>query len=319
MNRTTERAAENSAEFAEAILAHRITDGAIKYALHLHTLTGMRDTTFADTSWMDGSYTASITTIESDTVQGTHILQFLVVGEFGDASDTSRVQLLSRSLLVPEITASLGIQSDTSLFSFSGNAFSIQGNDQCGDAPPVSGLTFSSTADSINLVDAIPNINTIQGAGSSPSVGVDGGSSTDLAALVAYYGEIADITLLADGVYNNQNWGTPDSPVVIYGPGNLDLRSCNGYGVLAVNGSLTLRGNLVWHGLIIAEGGDSLHVDATVGNPSINGAIFLGARMTQLTLKGSVEFNYCSDDIQMVRDGLVGRDRRTVTDTVWWE
>ncbi|MCH7495226.1 MAG: hypothetical protein IH825_03905, partial [Candidatus Marinimicrobia bacterium] len=86
-------------------------------------------------------------------------------------------------------------------------------------------------------------------------------------------------------------------------------------------GSFTMKGSPTWYGLIIASGGESMLIDASVGNPTIYGALHIGATVTQLDLRGSANIFYSSEAIDMVRLDINNRglDRRLITEKIWYE
>ena len=82
-----------------------------------------------------------------------------------------------------------------------------------------------------------------------------------------------------------------------------------------------MSGNPTWYGLIIASGGESLVIDASVGNPTIYGALHIGATVTELEMKGTADIFYSSEAINMVRTALIngGKDKRLITEKIWYE
>ena len=93
-----------------------------------------------------------------------------------------------------------------------------------------------------------------------------------------------------------------------------------GYGVLVVDGSLTMRGKVRWHGVVIVVGTSTMEFDAS-GTPAIYGGLLLGAPETNLSLSGTADLYYSSEAIQMVQTGLQnsGRNRRYLAELYWWE
>jgi len=64
---------------------------------------------------------------------------------------------------------------------------------------------------------------------------------------------VAD-NIITPGAYTGDSWGSAGDIQVTFCEGDLDVRNITGYGILAVNGDLDLRGNIGWNGLIIISG-----------------------------------------------------------------
>ena len=326
LDKTSEDSQLNSSLFTEAILARHVTNIAVNYIMSIHSETGVTDQTFSDSHFLDGSYQATIESLGSDPTLDYDTLQISVTGQYEDEMDTIRVQFISKSLLMPRITASVAVESDCTVFNFNGGA-QISGVDWLmdGSAPnpngeSLSGLTLSNDADSARLIAILSGDSSwVQG---DPVVEVNTDSAiVDLDELVAFYAGIADLSLVG-GNYNTADWGTADNPMVVYVNGDVFFGGNSvGYGVLAINGSLSMGGNPSWHGLIIASGGESLVIDASFGSPTIYGALHIGASVTELTLTGSADIFYSSEAIDMVRIDLENRglDRRIITEQIWYE
>ncbi len=324
INKTSESSALNSSVFTETVLARHVTNIAVNYIMSIHSETGEDSAIYSSDNFLDGSYSASITSLGYDSTLDFDTLQISVTGSYQDESHTARVQFISKSILVPRIRASIAVESDCTLFDFSGHP-QIVGVDQLmdgsGENPNgtnLAGLTLSNPDDSVRFESVYSEPTWVQG---DPIVEVSNDTPlVDLTDLVAYYAQITDTTLYG-GTYN-ENWGTEANPVVVYSDGNLTLGGNSvGYGVLAINGSFTMKGNPTWYGLIIASGGESLVIDASVGNPTIFGALHIGATVTQLELKGTANIFYSSEAIDMVRLDISNRglDRRMITEKIWYE
>ena len=324
LDKTAESSSLNSSVFTESILAHHVTNIAVNYIMSIHSETGISNESYSDNSFLDGSYTASIESVGYDSILDYDTLSITVIGIFEDESDTTRVQFVSKSLLVPKITASIAIESDCTVFDFDGNP-QIRGIDTnmdgtTGDGPDLAGLTLSNDADSARFeIIASSNPTWVQG---NPVVEVSNDTPLiDLSDLVEYYAGLADLSYIG-GSFNGVSWGTQENPVIVYSNGNTTFGGSSvGYGVLAINGSLTMTGNPTWYGLIIASGGESLVIDASVGNPTIYGALHIGATVTELELKGTADIFYSSEAINMVRTALIngGKDKRIITEKIWYE
>ena len=324
LDKTTQESSLNSSVFTESILAHHVTNIAANYIMSIHSETGISTKDFSDSSFLDGSYTASIESVAYDSILDYDTLLIRVTGIYEAESDTIRVQFVSKSLLVPKITASVAIESDCTIFDFAGNP-QIRGIDTnmdgtTGPGPDLAGITLSNVEDSTRFeAVAASNPTWVQG---DPVVEVSlDPPLIDLSDLVQYYAGLADLSY-EGGNFNGVSWGSEESPVIVYSNGNTSFGGSSiGYGVLAINGSLSMSGNPTWYGLIIASGGESLVIDASVGNPTIYGALHIGATVTELEMKGTADIFYSSEAINMVRNALIngGKDKRLITEQIWYE
>ena len=325
INKTSESSALNSSIFTETVLARHVTNIAVNYIMSVHSETGTNSQNFSSDNFLDGSYSASITSLGYDSTLDFDTLQILVTGSYHETSHTTRVQFISRSILIPRITASIAVESDCTLFDFSGFP-QIVGVDQLmdgtGENPDgtnLAGLTLSNTDDSLRFESVFTDPTWVRG---DPIIEVSTDTPlVELSDIIKYYAQIADQTY-SGGNFSSVSWGSQEHPVVVYSDGDVDFGGNSiGYGVLAINGSLRMSGSPTWYGLIIASGGESLVIDASVGSPTIYGALHIGATVTELELKGTANIFYSSEAINMVRLDITSRglDRRMITEKIWYE
>ena len=325
INKTSESSALNSSVFTETILARHVSNIAVNYIMSVHSETGVNNQNYTNNNFLDGSYTASITSLGYDTTLDFDTLQISVTGSYQDESHFTRVQFISKSILIPRITASIAVESDCTLFDFSGHPqivgtdMLMNGSGENTSGSNLAGLTLSNAEDSIRFAAFYTDSTWVQG---DPVVEVSNDSPlVNLTDLIAFYAQIADQTYTG-GNFTGVNWGSDVSPVVVYSNGDVTFGGNSiGYGVLAINGSFRMSGSPTWYGLIIASGGESLVIDASVGNPTIFGALHIGATVTQLELKGTANIFYSSEAIDMVRLDITNRglDRRMITEKIWYE
>jgi len=83
---------------------------------------------------------------------------------------------------------------------------------------------------------------------------VDGYSTIYPVADVVTSLSFAADNIITPGAYTGASWGSAGDIQVTFCEGDLDIRNITGYGILAVNGDLDLRGNISWNGLIIISG-----------------------------------------------------------------
>ena len=322
MNRTSERAMDNSSEFAKKISHQQLTASAMEYAISVYLQTGNTDTTISDTAWEGSEIAATISLDGKDTIQFIDTVSITTICEYESISETSYVNLVSRSILIPPINSSVGVYSDSTTFSFSGNVH-IYGIDTnidgtTGSASDLPGITVSSAEDSATLANDYSGTTFIQGQGSSPSVSVSEDTSTNILNIVEFYANIAD-QYLED--CSSLDGGDQDESVIAYIDGDCSLSgNFIGYGILVVDGSLTMSGKIIWYGVVFVVGGSSMEFDAT-GTPAIYGALILGAPTTNLSLSGTADLYYSSEAMQIVQSSLENSDnnRRYISQINWLE
>jgi len=322
LNRTAEEAMNYASEFTENAQLAALSGSALEYALSIYLQTGATDTTVVDSSWLEGAITVSITLRGQDSLDNIDTVTISATSNIFGETDSSQATLISKSLMIPPITASVGIDSESSTFTFTGNV-EIHGQDTnmdgtTGSAPELPGISVSNPADSTTIVNDYAGTNFIQGAGPEPSVSVSTDTTLDLQNVVALYESVADQTLTN---CSSLSPGSESSPTIAYIDGDCSLSgNLSGYGVLVVDGSMTLRGKVRWHGVVIVVGTSTMEFDAA-GTPAIYGGLLLGAPTTDLSMKGTADLYYSSEAIQMVQTGLQnsGRNRRYLAELYWWE
>ena len=100
--------------------------------------------------------------------------------------------------------------------------------------------------------------------------------------------------------------GAPDAPVVAYAPDGVRLDGASrGWGVLVVDGALSLRGTSRWTGVVLVRGGTDLVAEVeAAGAPSVVGAVVL-ADGASLRVSGRVEILYSPDALRLARSAAL--------------
>ena len=325
MNRISERANENSVQYAENILARQIGLGGMDYLISKHSQNGISDTTLTQTVSNAGSFTGSITTVSYDSLSKYFDVLFDVTASSRDVSHTSRVTLKSRILLVPVIPATVGALANTVLLDIIGNA-RIYGQDTnidgtTGTSGDLPGITVSEESDSTNLANQYEGTTKIQGEGSTPSIAVfDDVTQEVMDALINAYISVADYNLSSCSTFGNQTLGSVESPVVVYISGNCTITgNLTGYGVL-ITENVTFKGRVKWYGLVLVSGEETASV-TSLGNSSIHGALLVSAPIVNISIKGTDQFYYSNEAIQMLTDHFseTGKSPRTISQIIWWD
>jgi len=325
MNRISERANENSVQYTENIIARQIGMGGMEYLISLHSQSGISDTILSQTVSQSRSFTGSITTVSYDSLTKFFDILFDVTASAGDVIHTTKVTLKSRILLVPVIPATVGALANTVLLDIIGNA-RIYGQDtnidgttgMSGDLP---GITVSEESDSTNLADQYEGTTKIQGEGSTPSIAVfDDITREDMDALINAYISVADYNLSSCNAFGNQTLGSVESPVVVYINGSCTMTgNLTGYGVL-ITENVTFKGRVKWYGLVLVSGEESANV-TSLGNSSIHGALLASAPIVNISIKGTDQFYYSNEAIEMLTDHFseAGRSPRIISQILWWD
>lgn len=325
MNRISERANENSVDYAENIIARQISLGGMEYLISRHSLTGISDTILTEAVSNTGSFTGSITTISYDTLSKFFDISFDVTASAGDVIHASKVTLKSRILLVPVIPATVGALANTVLLDIIGNA-RIYGQDTnidgtTGTSGDLPGITVSEESDSTNLADQYEGTTKIQGEGSTPSIAVfDDITKEDMDALIDAYISVADYNLSSCSSIGNKTLGSVESPVVVYIDGSCTIAgNLTGYGVL-ITENVTFKGRVKWYGLVLVSGEESANV-TSLGNSSIHGALLVSAPIVNISIKGTDQFYYSNEAIEMLTDHFseAGKSPRIISQILWWD
>jgi hypothetical protein len=196
----------------------------------------------------------------------------------------------------PAISSTIYSEND---IDFSGAANDIDGTNlgaaACGgpDLPPTYTLAPANT--------------TWGGAGSptfngNPTDPVQGTQDFNVADLVQQYWGMYDTVIApsspSDCTQNNETFGDASSPVTLALDCNtgscsgntISFQSCNGFGLLIVDGNLTMSGNCSWTGLILVSGTITM---SGGGGSTLNLSGALMAENT-VTVNGNIEADYDS-------------------------
>ena len=209
-------------------------------------------------------------------------------GSSGNSSKLIEIEVVHNP--GPKIKAALYAKGD---ITGNGTSLSVDGNDNCGAAsgkPPV-----------YTLDPSVTNLNgspTMSGNPASPQNG------TDDIDITGYVNSLKDsVTEIITSDQNGTNYGDASNFVTCYSDtsnphnvGGLKLQNVTGYGLLLVEGDLTLGGGFNWNGLILVTG-------VLVFNGGGSGINILGAVLANQTIdiNGGVDVRY---DSCMIDDTL---------------
>ena len=192
---------------------------------------------------------------------------------------------------------------------FTGTNFQVNGNDQnldgtAGAGAAVPGITTRTeanaqeTRNSLNggQNNGVTGLGYIPGSPATPSVSaVNGPNPTQINQLITdLLARPGVVTNSSSNIAGNQVFGTEAAPQITYlnngsgvtmGNGNVD-----GYGILIVENSLTLNGNLDFKGLVIVRG--TTHMTEVTGSAQIWGSLW--TTDFNLTVGGHADVQYSS-------------------------
>ena len=178
----------------------------------------------------------------------------------------------------PPIMAALYARGEVTL---NGSAMTIDGTDNCDRSvavrPPVHASTISYNSNA-NLI---------------PSPPVDGSDAIDhdIQAVVQMYRGMADFTLTSN--QNGEDFGSTSNYVTVYSNQGLSISDGTGYGLLLVEGDLTMGGGFSWNGLILATG--TITLNGGGGSTNIIGAI-MGQQIVDIN--GGVNIRHSSCEVR---------------------
>ena len=198
----------------------------------------------------------------ADEADEAELLEVESSGTFDRITRTVRVTLIAR-YRDADISSATYLDNPSATVNFSGNSFRIKGEDHDIDGNPTGDLVpgIGVSGDPIDVVAQInpPDYNNITGAGGAPSVAQV--APVSMVELIEEGARSADVTLVPDTIAapaNPGDWGTIDSPAIVFCPGNIKIANAGaGAGFLVVDGDLEISGGFQWVGVIVVRGGIS--------------------------------------------------------------
>jgi len=159
------------------------------------------------------------------------------------------------------------------------NAFLLSGDDSAGGSNVPTVTVSNATAENSVRNGCNPRCDQIVSNDVSPSVvadpmalsqaGLD--NPQQLKSMIQNLAAFADFTSTSDPGFN---LGTEQEPSIVYINGDLNTGPGTGYGILIVTGTLTLRGNFSYHGVILVVGRGNL-IRHGGGSGTVRGAIII--------------------------------------------
>jgi hypothetical protein len=113
--------------------------------------------------------------------------------------------------------------------------------------------------------------------------------------------------LLSESQYSNEIFGAPEKYKVFRAEGDLEIRASEGYGILLVNGNLEVKGNFLWHGMILINGDFRF---SGGGNKAIYGAVV--AMGSAVRMDGGVDIYFDCSSLSRLQGNL------STYKKLWW-
>lgn len=286
------------------------SDAGIQHALGImplgHVFSYSTETTLLNSFSFATTYTYTVTVINDPVSPGGDTRAILTSTASGPNGATKAIVAYIKrgdfGLGATSLPGSLAQNTETN---FSGDTFTINGNDRCNRAPSVPAIAVTDPA----LVTEITN-NTISDGGLSSDqfdnvIGPGGTHSVRTTAppekTVLQYGtdylDLTHTTLPGATYGGNDTWGDSSSPRITYITGDARIAgTIRGYGVLILDGALQVSGNFTFEGLVIMRGAGEIRA---TGNARIYGAVLIAESTSQdadseLDIRGNVNVQYDS-------------------------
>lgn len=289
LNANTNRSLDTTLDMYKTTQARLISNSGIEVYLEKMRRDKGLTGTFKDNNLLGGKYDIYISGPDSN-------LTIRAVGYYDDKVHTSLVNAKREPVKMPGVNSALYISSNTVSLNLNGNV-DIDGNDHkmngtAGTGSSLAGIGVDDAVDSAYVINNVKSkiTKTIKGEGGAPSVKTVP-DTTDWLGLSEDFIFSAD-TILTTGTYSSgSEFGTADKPIITYCNGDVNFTSATGYGIMVINGNITLSGNFNYYGVVIVYGQSSIRCQA-IGNNSIYGGTILVGDEVSIESQGNAQFYY---------------------------
>jgi hypothetical protein len=296
INANTNRSLDTTLDMYKTTQARLISNSGIEVYLEKmrrnKTLTG----TFLNNTILGGKYDLYISGPDTNLI-------IRAVGYYDDKVHTSIVNAKREPVKMPGVNSALYISSNTVSLNLNGNV-DVDGTDHHmngtpGLYPALPGIGVDDATDSAYIINNVKTkiTKTIKGAGGVPSVSTVP-DNTDWLGLSEDFIFSAD-TILTTGTYSSGSvFGTSTNPIITYCNGDVNFTSATGYGIMIINGNITLSGNFNYYGVVIVYGQSSI-LCQTIGNNGIYGGTILVGQDVSINSQGNAQFYYSWEAINL--------------------
>lgn len=314
LNANANKSTAATVNFFQNTQARIIANSGVEIYLEKMRRNKLLTGTFNNNSLMGGTYNINISGPDS-------ALKIRCTSIFDGITHTSLVTAARIPIQIPDINGAIFVSSQNVSMDLNGN-MNIDGNDHLMNGAPGGigaakpGIAVDDPADSSLIVNDISKhiASDITGLGGAPSVR-SVPDLTDWLTITENFIYAAD-TVLSTGTYTTGTvLGTPTNPKITYVSGDVNFEDAVGSGIMVINGNITLSGNFVFKGIVIAYGRSTI-ITKTVGNSGIFGStIFVGQNIF-LETTGSSQFFYSSQAITNAKTLLKSSRFKILS---WWE
>ena len=222
--------------------------------------------------------------------------------KYMDSTRTMNVRLRRQPIPFPAIGEAAGLRVENVQYQMNGSPFidghnhDINGNllaPSANDKPGVGVITPSDTSKVLGYSSKVDG---------TKDVIVDSGMA-DPAQFVGDYINAADYNYTTGTYGSNMTWGTLTTPAIVYAHGDVKFNgNIEGWGILVVQGDLTLAGTFKFHGLVVAYNDVQIDVQFATGTPDIIGALLMaGPSGSDFIMKGNSAISYSKDALDKAK------------------
>ena len=279
----------NTASFSEELAALVGANSTLN-----NPLSTTDDVVYASGTMNNGSYTVYVTNDTLDAngwLSTTDSNKRALITSIATGPNNSRAIVQTVVEVFPMVSSPATIYTKGDIGG-NGNALTIDGNDACNGGTNLR----PGYAMGIYNPSGTPTL-----SGNPAEVLPGGNLDLDIAGMVSQLKGSANYTLTED--INNATYGSETSYKTVYSntssPANvsgLTLNGVTGWGILIVDGDLTLGGGFTWNGIILATGSVTLNGGGGPNAINIQGQVLSGtSTITDVTLNGSntITYNSC--------------------------
>ncbi|MEX0736320.1 MAG: hypothetical protein WD182_02690 [Bacteroidota bacterium] len=318
---SSQQAMETQYAYLKYVNARNLARTGVHAALRYYDRENVAPTEGVTTSFNQGTYRIDSLRTSGDTVR------MVTTGAYVESTYTMRLTLFRTTRPFPIVNGAMAIRATPLDFTSNGKA-TIDGRNYNADGTALvgsgdkTGVATWTVSDSQEVAGELPG--KLLG---SPGVKTDT-STANPADYMDEYVANADI-VYGPGTYSSVTWGSATDPKIIVCDAGNDTANfkvkfsgdVEGWGILAVRGSLEVTGNFDFHGLVVIYGTNNVINFTSSGTPQIvGGLIIAGNAGVSVTLNGGgsvgAKVKYSSEALEQARN--IGRLRYyTILD--WYE
>ncbi|NOZ61470.1 MAG: hypothetical protein GXO74_07290 [Calditrichaeota bacterium] len=298
----------NTSDYFSSVTATNIARSALNnYLKKLNQNKSLHGTFVEEDQYMEGGIdTVAISSASANPTIGDTI-SVAVKAWYNKKRKEASAKIVLSKLTIPPLEAAVAFPGQNPVLDLNGAPL-IDGNNHdytgnlSSDSSDLPGVAVHSTTDSVNIVQKLyhdKQEDHVVGFGGMPSVHVK--AVDDPSVFIDPITASADYRLPA-GTYSSVTFGSKNTPVIVYGQGDLKFSGgVVGHGILVIDGTLTLSGNFFWYGIVYVVG-PSPEIFNSVGTNRIIGGVVLGGKDKTARLRGTADIQYSYEAVENVRN-----------------